>query len=76
MEAACWVEEGGEREREKETPPVDERVAGDSLSLEKSEGGAELEVEVCGTAKEWGAEEDDEDEGWGCEVFPFEELCR
>lgn len=52
LEAACWVEEGGESDREKETPPVVERVAGDSLSLEKSEGGVGLEVEVCGTAKE------------------------
>lgn len=43
--ATGCVEAGGESERENETPPVLERVAGDSLSLEKREGGAALEAE-------------------------------
>lgn len=51
LPAACWAVEGGESEREKETPPALERVVGGSLSLEKSGGGAALEG--CGTAKEW-----------------------
>lgn len=50
--AAGWVEEGGESARENETAPVLERVAGDSLSLGNREGGAGLEAEACGTAKE------------------------
>lgn len=49
FDAAGGVGGGGESEREKETPAF-ERVAGESLSLEKSEGGAGLEG--CGTAKE------------------------
>lgn len=51
--AVGCADAGGESEREKETLPVLERVAGDSLSLEKSEGGAGLEAEDCGMAKEW-----------------------
>lgn len=51
-----------------------ERVAGGSLSLEKREGGVVLEAEGCGTAKEWGAEVED-DEGLGCVALPFEALC-
>lgn len=37
--------EGGESDREKETPPVLERVAGDSLSLENRGGGVVLEAD-------------------------------
>lgn len=37
--AVCWVVAGGVSDREKETPPVLERVVGGSLSLEKSGGG-------------------------------------
>lgn len=74
--AVGWAVEGGESDREKETPPVLERVAGDSLSLENSGGGVVLEADGWGTAKEWpcGAEVED-DEGWGCAVLPFVELC-
>lgn len=50
--AAGWAEEGGESEREKETAPVLERVAGGSLSLEKREGAAGMGAEGWGTAKE------------------------
>lgn len=39
------MEGGGVSERENETLPVLERVAGDSLSLEKRGGGAGLEAE-------------------------------
>lgn len=52
LAAAAGAEEGGDSESENETPPVLERVAGDSLSLEKRGGGAGLEEEGCGTAKE------------------------
>lgn len=45
LAAADCAEEGGESEREKETAPVLERVAGDSRSLEKREGGVGLEAE-------------------------------
>lgn len=53
-----------------------ERVAGDSLSLEKRVGGVALEGEGWGTAKEWlwvaeVAEADDE----GCAVPPLAVLC-
>lgn len=76
LAAVSWVEGGGESEREKETPPAFERVAGDSFFLEKREGGAGLEAEGWGTAKEWlWVAEVEDDEGWGCEVLPFEGLC-
>ena len=78
LAAAGWPEGGGVSERENETAPVLERVAGDSLSLEKREGGAGFEPEGWGTAKEWlwVAEVEEDDEGWGCEALPFEELWR
>lgn len=50
--AAAGAEEGGDSESENETLPVLERVAGDSLSLEKRGGGAGLEADGWGTAKE------------------------
>lgn len=42
----AWADDGGDSEREKDTPPVLERVAGDSLSLENREGGVTLEGEA------------------------------
>lgn len=68
---------GGESDREKETFPGPKREAGDSRSLWNREGGAALEGDGCGTAKEWlwDAEAVDDRE-WGTPPFEEEELCE